>query len=243
MLAYLTGLGVALLPEAWRQRWLRQIPANVVSGAIVTGIAESVLCLALLGWRYPAFVRSQFNDGVATATTAGMEKGGETAVMGLGPLLLFAYLIQPLSIVLVYFLVEGVVRVAAAVISGEALPTVPLFLASLLDARARDYGREKAMGPRLLDVVSVEGASDLLIASCRPKAWTQLTTIRYEDELYELVKRNQGAAPRRFLYLLRRVPPNKLIRGVYDYAIDEALPEKERLKRAGATVGGRASKV
>ena len=91
------------------------------------------------------------------------------------------------------------------------------------------------MGPRVIDVVQTEGAGDLLIASCRPKLWTQLTTIRYQDQLYELVKANQGAAPRRFLYLLRRIPPHKLVRGVHDYALDEALPEKERLARAAAT--------
>ncbi|MDP9268891.1 MAG: hypothetical protein M3P27_11290 [Acidobacteriota bacterium] len=235
MLAYLTGLGLALVPEAWRQRWFRGIPASLVSGAIVTGVLQLLLCLAALGWRYPAFVRSQFTGGVTRATMAAAESGGETAVMGLGPLLLVAYLFQPLSVVLLYFMFEGVVRATAAVVNSEVLPTMPLFLLSLLDARAREYRREQAMGPRIVDVVQVEGASDLLIASCRPKLWTQLTTIRYQDQLYELAKTNQGAAPRRYLYRLRRIPPHKLVRGVHDYALDEALPEKERLARAAAT--------
>jgi len=232
MLAYLTGLGLAFVPEAWRQRWFRGTPANLVSGAGVTGVAQLIVFLAMLGWRYPAFVRSQFTGGMATATMTAAEKGGETAVMGLGPLLLVAYLIQPLSLVLLYFAIEGAVRVVAAVVSSEVLPTGPLFLLSLFDARARAYRHEQAMGPRVIDVVSVEGNGDLLIASCRPKTWTQLTTICYEDQLYEVAKENQGAAPRRFLYLLRRIPPHKLVRGVYDYAPDEALARKERQARA-----------
>jgi hypothetical protein len=234
MVGFLTRLPLSLVPEAWRARWFRGAAANLVSGAILTGIAELIICLAALGWRYPAFVRSQFTGAMGTAAMAGMEKGGETAVMGLGPLLLFAYLIQPLSMVLVYFLLEGAVRVAAAVITSEVLPTAPLFLASLLDGKARAYRRENALGPRVIDIVQPEGAGDLLVASCRPKAWTQLTTIRYHDQLYELVRSNQGAKPRAFLYLLRKIPPHKVVRGVCDYSPDEALPEKERLARAAA---------
>ena len=234
MLAFFIGLGLALVPEAWRRRWFRQLPANPVSGAILTGTAEMLVCLAILGWRYPAFVRSQLNSSVANATITGMEKGGETAVMGLGPLLLLAYLIQPLSLLLAFFLLEGMVRAAGAVVSGEVLPTTPLFLASLLDARARAYRREAALGPRVIDVVQVEGTGDLLIASCRPKPWTHLTTIRYQDVLYELVRTNTGAKPRANLYLLRPIPPEKLVRGIHDYSPDEALPEQERLALAAA---------
>jgi hypothetical protein len=128
---------------------------------------------------------------------------------------------------------EGFVRVTAAVATSEELPTLPLFLLSLLDARAREYRRERALGPRVVDVVQVEGASDLLIASCRSKPWNQLTTIRYQDQLYELARTNQGAKPRPFLYLLRRIPPSKLVRGIHDYSPEEALPEKERSPAAG----------
>jgi hypothetical protein len=228
MLATLAGLLLCFLPEAWRRRWFREVPAELRTGAILTGIAQLLGCLAMLGYHYPAFVRSQMTGGVSTAAIASMDKGGETAVMGLGPLLLVAYLIQPFSLVLGYFMVEGVVRVTAAVVSSEELPTLPLFLLSLLDARGREYRRERALGERVVDVVQVEGASDLLIASCRPKPWNQLTTIRYQDQLYELAKTNQGAMPRPFLYLLRRMPLSKLVRGVHDYSPDEALPEKQR---------------
>lgn len=229
MFAFLAGLVLSLVPQAWRARWFRAVPANLVSGAILTGVAELMYFLALLGWRYPAFVRSQMTTGVGTAAMASMEKGGETAVMGLGPLLLIAYLIQPLSLVLAYFLLEGAIRATAAVISNEVLPTAPLFLTSLLDRRAREYRHELALGPRVVDLVQLEGAADLLIASCRPKSWTNLTTIRYQDQLYEVVNSNQGAKPRAHLYLLRKIPPHKLVRGVHDYSPDEALPEKERL--------------
>ena len=227
MLGFLNGLWVSFLPEAWRKSYLASLVANVNAGTLLTGIAQALVCLALLGWRYPAFVRSQI-AGMGDATVKAAEHGGETAVMGLGPLLLVAYLFQPVSLFFLYFLIEGVTRGVSVIVSHEPLPTFPLFLASLLDARARAYRREKELGPRVVDTVQPEGAGDLLIASCRPKPWNQLTTIRYQDELYEVAKTNQGAKPRQFLYLLRKIPANKLVRGVHDYAPDEALTEKER---------------
>jgi hypothetical protein len=234
MLSFLIGLATSFFPEGWRKRWFSSIDVNPTSSAVVTGVAQFLACIAWLGWHYPAFVRSQMNGAVGNATMGAMEKGGETAAMGLGPLLLVAYLIQPFSMVLVYFMFEGGIRIIAAVTTHETVPTLPLFLASLLDARAREYRRERALGPRVVDVAQMEGASDLLVASCRPKAWTALTTIRYQDVLYEVAKSNQGAKPRPYLYLLRKIPPHKLVRGVHDYSPDEVLPEKERAQAAMA---------
>lgn len=232
MLSFLIGLATSWFPEAWRKRWFSSLDSNPTGSAIVTGVAQLIVCLGWLGWHYPAFVRAQMNTAVSNATMGAMDKGGETAVMGLGPLLLIAYLIQPLSLLLLYFLFEGGIRIVAATAAHETLPTVPLFLASLLDAHAREYRRERAMGPRIVDAVQIEGASDLLVASCRPKAWVALNTIRYQEVLYELVKTNHGAKPRPYLYLLRKIPAHKTVRGVYDYSPDEVLPEKERAELA-----------
>lgn len=241
MVGFVNGLWVSFFPEAWRKSYFGALVANVNAGTLLTGMAQMLACLGLLGWRYPAFVRSQFTPGVTTAVIQGAERGGETAVMGLGPLLLVAYLIQPLSLLLLYFMVEGVLRGVSVVVSHEPLPTLPLFLLSLLDARARAYRRERALGPRVIDLVQAEG-DGLLIASCRAKPWNRLTTIRYQDELYELAKTDQGAKPRQFLYLLSRIPAHKLVRGVHDYSPDEALPEKERAAlAASASAGNRAA--
>jgi len=228
MVGFLHGLWLSFFPEAWRRSWFSGVVANLNAGVLITGAAQMLGCLALLGWRYPAFVRSQFTDTVTEGVLKAGERGGETAMMGFGLYLLAAYLIQPASILLAYFTLEGVLRGVSVVVSHEPLPTLPLFLASLLDARARAYRREKELGPRILDTVQTEGAADLLIASCRPKPWNQMTTIRYQDELYELAKTNQGAKPRQFLYLLRKIPASKLVRGVHDYSPDEALSEKEK---------------
>ena len=233
MLALLAGIIVSFFPEAWRRRWFTGSTPNVHAGTIVSGIGQLAGCIAWLGWHFPAFARAQMNPVGSDANLHAMEKGGEAAVMGFGPILLLTYLIQPLSLLLLYFMFEGVVRIASVVVSGEELPTLPLSLLSLLDAHAREYRRERAMGPRVIDTVQREGNGDLLVASCRPKTWVAMNTIRYEEQLYELVQENRGAKPRPYLYRLRKIPAHKTVRGVYDYFPEEVLPDKERAALAG----------
>lgn len=228
----LLDIVLSLLPEAWRGG--HRADVELPRGAIISGVVGLLACLALLGYRYPAFVRSQFTAGVTEAALGSMEKGGETAVMGLGPLLLLAYLTQPLSLLLVYFMAESLVRVLAALVGKEVIPTLPLWLLSLADSRARAYRRELALGPRVIDSVQKETAgADLQISSCRPKPWNRLTTVGFEDQLYEVVEQRSGVAPRPYIYLLRRHPEGKVVRGVHHYSADESLPERERARAAG----------
>ena len=97
-------------------------------------------------------------------------------------------------------MVEGGVRIFASVANSEVLPTLPLQLV----AWAHDYGsyryQERAMGPRVTDVVlpGVPGQYDLRIESCRPKQWNSLTTIGWNDEFYELEREEQAPPPRRY---------------------------------------------
>jgi hypothetical protein len=233
-MALVTGLVLSFLPEAWRRRWFPTAVANVEGGALASGLLQLALCAIALVIRFPGFVRSQLTDPVSAAMLGGAEKGGETMVMGFGPVLLVAYIIQPLTLLLLYFLFEGALRTGAAIATNEALPTAPLFLLSLLDGRARAYRRERALGPRTVDQVQFGRDGTLTIASCREKSWTRLATIRHEDKLYELARAEQGVKPRQFLYHLRAIPPEKLLRGVHDYSPDEALREKERGQAAAA---------
>jgi hypothetical protein len=67
--------------------------------------------------------------------------------------------------------------------------------------------REVRLGKRIRDEVQVTpNGESLQIASCRPKSWTQLTTISYEGEFYELVTTKAGPEPLQFVYFLRKKP-------------------------------------
>jgi hypothetical protein len=80
--------------------------------------------------------------------------------------------------------------------------------------------------------VTVIGADDskaeLRIASCRPKDWNAALTISYEDHLYEVARSFEEAPPRRFVYLLRRAPQSKVVRGLYHYDPNEVLIPSDR---------------
>ncbi|MEO6119759.1 MAG: hypothetical protein ABIP12_03640, partial [Terriglobales bacterium] len=134
------------------------------------------------------------------------------------------YLMQPLTLLLVYFMFEGVVRLSAFVASKEVLPSLPLQLVAWLHSWAAGSAKERALGPRIPDLVKPGPTPDLIvIESCRPKAWDTLLTISYMDKMYEIESTTEQPPPRRFVYRLRLIPPNKLIRGIHNYQPDETL--------------------
>lgn len=195
------------------------------SAAQSSGIAQFLTCIALFIARYISFARNEVFGGTTAALKA-MQIGGETALAGSGIFVLMEYMIQPLTPVLAYFAVEGVVRGVAAFETGEVVPTLPLAVAAWLHRRISDRRVEAAMGKRVPDEVEIVDSPDikLRIRSCRPKqAWNNRITIFYRDELYELAEEQQADPPYRFIYLLRYQPSNKLVRGNYHYDPNEAL--------------------
>ena len=83
-----------------------------------------------------------------------------------------------------------------------------------------------ALGARVTDKVEPVESADvkLRIHSCRQKTdWDQRITIFYNEQLYEVAGTETGAAPRRYIYLLRPKPANKIVRGTYHYSPNEAL--------------------
>ena len=81
------------------------------------------------------------------------------------------------------------------------------------------------MGGKVVDEVLHGSGQDfeLRIASCRPKPWTAMTTISYQDQLFEMFKQELGERPRRFIYLLRKAPPHKIVRGRHEYDPEEVV--------------------
>ncbi|MGE5110619.1 MAG: hypothetical protein ACM3JB_07180 [Acidobacteriaceae bacterium] len=129
MISILLGFGVVLLPMRFRQQWFPHWQGNLRASAAVSGVIQMIVALALLIFRYPRFVSDQvtqlYSSGVALAAA---EKGGETAVRGMGIIFLLAYILLPVSLLLIYFTFEGAVRLIAATATGEAVGTLPFVL-------------------------------------------------------------------------------------------------------------------
>jgi hypothetical protein len=150
----------------------------------------------------------------------------------MGFTVLVEYAFSPLTLLLVYFSIEGVVRLFAALSVDECAGTMPLYLIAWGLDRAGEARKERQLGPRVPDEVQhCKGISyDLVIASCRPKrGWDRLITIEYEDQLYEIFEEKKGVPPRPHIYQLRHHPQGKVIRGLHHYHPHEALTEKQRM--------------
>jgi len=216
---------LAFLPKRFRHSLTHfEVPAE---GAIVGGLLELFGALGLLMHDYYAYMNARLATVPLELSEKAAEKGGESAIMSLGGFVLIDYLFRVTTIVLVYFIIEGAVRVIAAIASRETVPTLPLKLLEYIGSRLSAQEKERKMGVRLRDEVLIDPTGQSLqIASCRPKRWNQLTTISHEGQFYELVSEQEAAAPRRFVYTLRKKPATAVIRGIYAYDPDEVLQLK-----------------
>lgn len=232
MIKMLFSIVASLIPERYRYRWFSDAEVSVKRGTIVSGWLQIVVSGLVLWFRYPAFLRSREQMAIdAVRAQGGADHIREGfATFALGPLVTFEYIVLPLSLLLVYLAAEGCVRLMAAATTGEVLPNGILALVAGLHRLAGSQYTEIRMGPRVADAVA-PGTSpefDLRIDSCRPKRWTRITTIGYHDELYEVAKEFTGMPPRPYIYLLKKMPGGKVVRGIYHYDPSEALSKQEK---------------
>lgn len=216
---FLAGIVMSLLPRDW---WLGWQPESTVHFRWATMLSGTLQFLGFL---------------LVSATLYFQFLGEHSRIYGGGArgamVLLFAtleYLIYPQHLALGYLAGEGVVRALGAFATGDLLPSLPLWLTARVQRRLQAKAAEVALGPRVPDTVEqVEGLPyELRIASCRLKEkWKdKLLTISYEDQFYEVFREERDRPPRQFVYLLRRAPEGKVIRGHHHYRPDEPLLEK-----------------
>jgi hypothetical protein len=231
LVQFMAAMVVALLPQQYRRRWAWASDARLRGPTIFSGLAETVISLGLIILRY--FVFFQWRMG--TIADATLKRGGgdealanTAAQFGMGFTVLVEYAFSPLTVLLVYFSIEGVLRLCAAWTVDECAGTMPLYLMAWGLDRAGKAWKEHQLGPRVPDEVQhCKGISyDLCIASCRSKpGWDRLITIEYGDQLYELFEEKKGCPPRPHIYQLRKLSPGRVIRGLHHYHPDEALTE------------------
>lgn len=212
MQTYLIGPFLAFLPEAWRKAYFGDWKVDWARAAALSGLLEGFAAfVALVVW-YSLYV-----------TRIGEIIGGAGGRLG-GYVGLFSTAMHPLTWVICYFGCEGAARLLAAVANGEAYGTLPLWLMS---RRGRGTGsRGKAVADR---VVSAGGRCDLEVASFRAKeSWKYPLTIRYRNEFFQVTgeERNPTSQPQPYVYLLRRLPANEIIKGLENYD-PNVIPEKQ----------------
>lgn len=216
---FVVFLGASFLPRYYRQRWIGPVSPDLGRGALFTGIIQLLLCFALLiigYFRWLADIGTLFAQNYIRSGGAPMS--GEMYSAGVGVTAYVSYLLRPTTILLMYFAVEGAARLTAAVVTGETIPTLPLVLAALIQKRVARRRLENYWGALVPDVVDTAPQGyDLLIRSCRPKDWGSLVTLSYGGQLYIVAAMDTGPAPRRFLYLLKKLPRGTVARGLREY--------------------------
>ena len=231
VVSYLAAMVLSLVPVRYRLGWQFLPSIDLRHGTFLSGLVQSVTCLMVMIHRYLEF----FQWRVGTIGERAIEAYAEGLLIGkyvqfgIGTVTTVEYLFQPLTLLLAYFWLEGGVRLFAAAITGEIVATLPLSLAALAHDRINQARAEWALGPRVRDEVEWGSGEEyeLRIASCRPKSnWNHLMTVAYADQMFEVVKQKEGSPPRRFVYLLRKLPAGKVIRGLHHYHPDEPLQEK-----------------
>lgn len=212
----------SILPQRYREHFTAyEIPP---AASFLSGCLQSLSCLYFLIRNYYPFMQERMALMSNSVYYLAARKRGMTGVMGLGTVFMFEYFIHITTILLLFFMLEGFVRIVAAVVSGESVPTLPLKLAAIAQSYFETASNERALGERIRDVVEpLDGTDSIRIASCRPKPWTQLTTISHDGALFELASEQKSTPPRPFVYILRRKPPTAVIRGIYPYHPDEVL--------------------
>jgi hypothetical protein len=227
MFNMLIGIVASLLPLRWRRTWLGDHVVGIKLGAILSGVLELVGSGLTLWLRYPAYIHAMMAEAGArvAARTAGDKLSAGISDYSVGFLGLFAYILMPLNLLLIYCCAEGAVRTMAAAATNEVVPSMPLQAIAWLQGLGHRKYVSHSLGPRMVDTV-IAGISpeyDLRIDASRPKQWTKLTTIRYNDELFEVAKELTGQFPHRYVYFLKKIPPGKIVRGMHDYYPEETL--------------------
>jgi hypothetical protein len=248
---YVIGPVAALLPERWRKvlpmagfvQWER---ATAVSGIWEIGAAVTGLAF----W-YLYLVGSVVSAGMDLAVNGKLGPG--VTEQQVGGAAFFLFLAQPLTWVIVCFLVEGVVRSSGALFTDSALGTVPLYLlerivffvrnprTAISPAAVRrnvesfaDSLRERFLTARSQEMPDElrragNSSSEMLeiSASRRKMDWVAPKIVLVDAAYYRLEEVSLKTGIRPFRYRLKRLEAGRLGRTVIVYKSADAVVAKE----------------
>lgn len=229
--AYVIGPFYALLPKRWRQGERHGPGTYLARAAMISGVGEAVFALVILGFWYAAntgLFSSRFANYLST-TAVGMSSewifGGSVGLLG--------FAVSPLTWLIVYFALEGVIRAFAALASDEVVGTLPLYVLAFFWGLAQ---RRKAKPelPLVPDEVTPGGGTcDIQIASCRKReGWVYPFTLRYAGAYFQVMdEKCIAVGPRPYIYSLRRLPIGEVARGLKNYDPADVLVPVHRLER------------
>lgn len=228
--AYVVGPFAALLPKRWRQGERNGPTTYFARAALISGVAEAVLSLMVMGFWYAGVVGLFSSHYANFITTSAQALSSEWTFAGGAGLIGFAT--NPITWLILYFAFEGVIRAFAAIASNEVVGTLPLYLADFLWRKLRRKRKAPEL-PLVPDEITPGGSTcDIRIASCRRRdGWRYPFTLRYAGGYFQVIdEQYMAAGPRPYIYSLRRLPPGEIARGLKNYDPADVLTPIHRIQ-------------
>jgi hypothetical protein len=134
------------------------------------------------------------------------------------------FLFHPLPFFLLYIALEGAIRFIGSLVTAEIVPSLLVFLFfKLSKSTSRSISRRR-QGPPVADALEQLPDSRIRIASAMAKpGWNSSITIGIDGVWYEVEREEHAQPPRRYRYVLRPAPPEKILRGYHEYDVARAV--------------------
>jgi len=185
----------------------------VLRSAMWGGLAQFLLAALLLfiGLKKHFVLRAQ----QLGPRIAGSNETGQSIIAGI---VVLDFLIHPLSLMLLYLAIEGLVRFAGGLTAGEVVPNMLVSLCfKAADSAARSSARRRSPAA-VPDMVERLADGRIKIYSAGPKTgWNSSVTIGIGEQWFEVESEAQAPSPRAFAYVLRPASPGKVLRGYQKY--------------------------
>jgi hypothetical protein len=231
---YILGPVYAFLPKRWRYLDHHGSASFMARCTMFSGLIESFVALLVLriwyvnvlGMLSDAYAKSVLDD--ARNLTVVPE------VFGGAGFIVFAS--NPITWLILYFGLEGILRMTTAVVSGECYGILPFYVLDFVYTGVLRLRRPRQELTLVRDeILRGDDACDLKIASCRKRPdWKYPFAIRYGGAYFQVIALEStllGARP--YIYALRRLPPGEIARGLRDYDPDDVLYEVPRIAPLG----------
>jgi len=204
---------LSFCPAGTRRRHRPGSQLTVLRSATWGGLAQLLLAALFLIVRLKRhFVlrAQQFGPHMAGSNETGQ------AIVAL--IVFLDFLIHPLSLLLLYLAIEGLVRFAGGIITEE---TVPNLLVSLYfktaNSTSRSLARRRGAAP-VADIADRLADGRIRISSASQKTgWNSSITVGIGGQWFEVESEEQAPPPRTFMYVLRPASPGKVLRGYQEY--------------------------
>jgi hypothetical protein len=134
------------------------------------------------------------------------------------------FLFHPLPFFLLYIALEGALRFIGGLVTAEIVPSLLVFLFFKLSESTSRLISRRRQGPPVADTLEWIPNGRIRISSAETKhGWNSSVTIGIDGVWYEVEREEHSQPPRPCVYVLRPVPPGKILRGYHEYDVARAV--------------------